>query len=538
MSNFEIGDSYYAALAVPPSASANEIKKAWVEQTHRFHADITGDTDHFKYLLDAGEVLRDDEKRQAYDALGHDLFIQRYGRRGEARPIDPADLNPSTANTITGAGTGQRSAGGTGAASGATASAGAGTTASAGTRASTTASAGTGTTAGTRGSTTANSGTGTTASNRAHGGARSQRTNDAGTAGTGRTDGGYRGHTASRKSSDRNASGVRDSGWRVFGKPLVAYPVTMRCLGLVLAVITTWSLTGGSPHAGSGLDLILMVAFAAVALAAVDAVPSGVTDATPRHSRALSRIGILPVAAGLVVATTIAALGDFTGVYMVAYAAVIWLPTGAAIGVVALFGGVLGLCLAILRGVLAAFQNGSHPGSVTRSVARTYATWGLALGVGMSLLSLLTPVRTPSKAVLQGILEISVYPWPFVHALPVSGLNLPLIATYVLSFLLVAGVVGGFPLGILLLLHEPRRRAERGGNITPVVWELAAAIPPITLCWWLLYGDHAHQSAFFVRYATRYQVTAHGIVEFVWLPLLAVVLLFTARAAIESRHSS
>lgn len=61
--------NHYTVLGVSNDASAEEIKKAYLKLTRRYHPDITGDTSghFFKMIQEAYDVLRDDEKRKNYD---------------------------------------------------------------------------------------------------------------------------------------------------------------------------------------------------------------------------------------------------------------------------------------------------------------------------------------------------------------------------------------------------------------------------------------------------------------------------------------
>jgi hypothetical protein len=63
--------TYYAALNVKPTASADEIKKGYRQMAKRWHPDVNRDPDAtavFKRIGAAYEVLSDPDKRRRYDA--------------------------------------------------------------------------------------------------------------------------------------------------------------------------------------------------------------------------------------------------------------------------------------------------------------------------------------------------------------------------------------------------------------------------------------------------------------------------------------
>jgi curved DNA-binding protein len=64
---------YYKVLGVERDASAEQIKSAWRRLARKYHPDVSQVADaekHFKEAQEAYEVLRDPEKRTAYDQLG------------------------------------------------------------------------------------------------------------------------------------------------------------------------------------------------------------------------------------------------------------------------------------------------------------------------------------------------------------------------------------------------------------------------------------------------------------------------------------
>jgi curved DNA-binding protein len=66
---------YYQALGVPRNATAEEVKKAYRRLARKYHPDVSKEPnaeEHFKEVQEAYEVLKDPEKRAAYDQLGSD----------------------------------------------------------------------------------------------------------------------------------------------------------------------------------------------------------------------------------------------------------------------------------------------------------------------------------------------------------------------------------------------------------------------------------------------------------------------------------
>ena len=66
---------YYQVMGVARDASQDEIKRAYRKLARKYHPDVSKEPDaeaKFKELQEANEVLKDPEKRAAYDQLGAD----------------------------------------------------------------------------------------------------------------------------------------------------------------------------------------------------------------------------------------------------------------------------------------------------------------------------------------------------------------------------------------------------------------------------------------------------------------------------------
>jgi curved DNA-binding protein len=93
---------YYEILGLTRSADADEVKRAYRKLARKFHPDVSKEKnaeEKFKEVQEAYEVLRDSDKRAAYDQLGRDYrngqqfrpppdWSQRFGHSGGQRFSD------------------------------------------------------------------------------------------------------------------------------------------------------------------------------------------------------------------------------------------------------------------------------------------------------------------------------------------------------------------------------------------------------------------------------------------------------------------
>src|ERR1700754_2301407 len=79
-----MANDYYQTLGVAKGASEDEMKKAYRKLAMQYHPDRNpndkGAEQKFKEISEAYDILKDDQKRAAYDRFGHAAFEQSGGR--------------------------------------------------------------------------------------------------------------------------------------------------------------------------------------------------------------------------------------------------------------------------------------------------------------------------------------------------------------------------------------------------------------------------------------------------------------------------
>jgi curved DNA-binding protein len=111
---------YYEILGVTRGSDAEEMKRAYRKLARKFHPDVSKEKnaeEKFKEVQEAYEVLRDPDKRAAYDQLGRDFrngqqfrpppdWSQRFGTSGGQRFSDLNGFSDFFASLFGGAGIG------------------------------------------------------------------------------------------------------------------------------------------------------------------------------------------------------------------------------------------------------------------------------------------------------------------------------------------------------------------------------------------------------------------------------------------------
>lgn len=95
---------YYEVLGVKRGASTDELKSAFRKLAKEHHPDLnSGNADaeqKFKEINEAYDVLKDDDKRAAYDRFGHAAFESGGGPRGGAGPDFGPEFSSSFADVF------------------------------------------------------------------------------------------------------------------------------------------------------------------------------------------------------------------------------------------------------------------------------------------------------------------------------------------------------------------------------------------------------------------------------------------------------
>ena len=116
---------YYEILGVTRSADADEVKRAYRKLARKFHPDVSKEKNaeaKFKEVQEAYEVLRDSDKRAAYDQLGRDFrngqqfrpppdWSQRFGSTGGQRFSDLNGFSDFFSSLFGGSGAGAGNSG-------------------------------------------------------------------------------------------------------------------------------------------------------------------------------------------------------------------------------------------------------------------------------------------------------------------------------------------------------------------------------------------------------------------------------------------
>src|SRR5487761_2203482 len=82
---------YYQTLGVARDATPDDVKRAYRKLARKYHPDVSKEHDaeaRFKEIGEASEVLRDPEKRAAYDAAGSQWELQQAAGQAPGREQD------------------------------------------------------------------------------------------------------------------------------------------------------------------------------------------------------------------------------------------------------------------------------------------------------------------------------------------------------------------------------------------------------------------------------------------------------------------
>jgi curved DNA-binding protein CbpA len=80
-------ETFYEVLGVAPDATTDEIRAAYRERLKTVHPDVNDDADaevSTRKLIDARDVLVDEDERERYDRLGHEAYVSGDKSDGES----------------------------------------------------------------------------------------------------------------------------------------------------------------------------------------------------------------------------------------------------------------------------------------------------------------------------------------------------------------------------------------------------------------------------------------------------------------------
>jgi molecular chaperone DnaJ len=97
---------YYQVLNISRSADASELKKAYLKLAKQYHPDANPNNPDaekkFKEINEAYDILKDDDKRAAYDRFGHDAFTNGGGGSGRNYYQNSSDFDGANFDNIFG----------------------------------------------------------------------------------------------------------------------------------------------------------------------------------------------------------------------------------------------------------------------------------------------------------------------------------------------------------------------------------------------------------------------------------------------------
>lgn len=95
-------NDYYSVLGLKPSASPQEIKRAYRQMVFRYHPDRNPGNDQaaekFKQILDAYNILSDSAERAEYDAAMHPEEVEARAREKQKKKNEEAKSEENVGN--------------------------------------------------------------------------------------------------------------------------------------------------------------------------------------------------------------------------------------------------------------------------------------------------------------------------------------------------------------------------------------------------------------------------------------------------------